>query len=113
MKYPIHPEEVKEEDLTKTARQLYRPLRTEGFDHETAMRALHAISQAHGVRYVPDLDATRSRAAKRKARVLLARGECDWEVRKQTGLSPRTIGRLKDELDEEVEGASTPEAEPA
>jgi len=93
MKYPIHPEEVKKEDLTKTARQLYRPLRTEGFDHETAMRALHAISRACGVRYVPDLNATRS---------LLARGECEWEVRKETGLSPRTIGRLKDELDEEV-----------
>jgi uncharacterized protein YerC len=109
MRYPIPPEEVKEEDLTKTARQLYRPLRTQGFCHEKAMEALHAISRACGVRYVPDLHATRSRAAKRKARVLLARGETDWEVQKQTGLSERTIGRLKRDLDEEV-GEETVEA---
>jgi len=44
---------------------------------------------------------------------MIVRGRANREVRKETGLSDRTIGRLKDELDEEVAGASTPDAEPA
>jgi len=105
MRYPICPGDVKEEDLTKTAKRLYRPLRSQGFSHERAIAALYALARAAGRRYIPDLEATRSRAAKRKARMMIARGKPDRAVRRETGLSPRTIGRLKDELDEEMEEA--------
>jgi len=63
MKYPIPSTDVKEEDLTKTAANLYRPLRSQGFSHEQAMQALYGLTRASGSRYVPDLTATRARAA--------------------------------------------------
>jgi len=102
MDYPISPSEVQEQDLTQTARRLYRPLRAQGFTREEAMHALYAMAKAVGTRYIPNLKATRSRAAKRKARTMLARGAPDRKVRQETGLSNRTLGRIKEELDRDA-----------
>jgi len=104
-RYRIAPSDVEEKHLTKTAHQFYDQLTRVGFTHTKAIKALYAMASVRGNRYVPDMTVSRRNAAKSKARTMIARGEDDKEVSRKTGLSDRTIGRLKDELDEEVEAA--------